>query len=138
MRKKFLLRGFLIFLLFIIIYFVNIEYAFICGSESIDKHIFNTMIQGKLHPIKEHTLLINNKVYRISLPKNAGKLSENEYLVPNSSLINYKNQVIKTNWNFFEQTGTSIWIKNQLGDSFNISIRPFTGAYLILTYSSEK
>jgi hypothetical protein len=132
MRKKYSF----ILIAFVSIYLWNIIFAFACHSENIDKHTFNAMLQGRFNPRKELSLKISNSQHNIPLPNGSGELNENEYLIPTPSWKRYKNSIIKTEWNDFEQIGTMIIVKNKIGDKFFISIRPFTGAYMILKYYS--
>jgi hypothetical protein len=70
------------------------------------------------------------------LPSGSGELKKNEYLVPKNSWKDYKNTLAKSEWNYVDQLGSLIRVKNKIGDEFNMSIRSFTGAYVILKYSS--
>lgn len=136
MRKKYFFIGMFIVLIFIVTYLGNIIYAIACQSENIDKHTLNVMLQGSFNPRKELILTINNAPHHILLPNGSGELNKDEYLVPLSSWDSYKNNLEKTEWDYFDQIGTLVRVINQSGDEFNISIRPFTGAYIIMKYSS--
>lgn len=137
MRKKYFLLACFIFLVLIITFLWNIIYAFACFSEKIDKQMLNVMLQGRFIPTKEINLIINSSSYNIPLPNGSGKINENEYLVPTSSWIGYRYNFNKTEWNYFDQIGTLIRIENKSGDEFDISIKPFTGAYQLMKYSSK-
>lgn len=112
-------------------------FAIALQSEDIDRHTIGVMLQGRFAPTKEIALIINNTSYSIPLPKGSGKLNEYEYLVPVSSLKGYKDDLNKIEWNYFDQIGTLIRVQNELGDEFDISIEPFTGAYQLLRYSPK-
>lgn len=138
MKKKYLFIFLFVMILLTSICFSNIIYAFICHSEKIDKHTLSVMFQGTVKPINECILKADDKSYIIPLPKFAGKLNEDEYLIPTSSFEDYKAMLYEGGWKSFEQFGSQIIIKKDLestSDTVNISIRPFTGAYLILKYT---
>lgn len=134
MRKKYVFNGILVMTVITVIYFENIIYAFICHSENINRQTINVMLQGRLNPIKEITLTINNLQYNIPLPENSGEINKDEFLVPKNSWEKYKNSITKTEWTYFDQIGTLVRVKNKLDYEFNISIKPYTGAYVILKY----
>lgn len=136
MRKKYIFIGTGILLILIFIYLWNIIFAIALHSENLDRHTLGVMLQGRFAPTKEINLIINNSSYNIPLPDGSGKLNENEYLVPTSSFKDYKDNLNKTEWNYFDQIGTLIRVQNKSGDEFDISIKSFTGAYQILKYSS--
>lgn len=136
MREKYFLLACFILLSLIIIYLGSIIYAFACSSEKIDKHTLNTMLQGSFSPPKEIVLNINNTQYHILLPKHSGELNKDEYLIPVGSWNSYMAALKKNNWDYVDQTGTLVRVKNKSGDEFNISVRSYTGAYLILRYST--
>lgn len=136
MKKKYLFVGILLLSLLVSVYFWNIIYAFICHSEDIDKHTFNVMIQGTVKPTKEYNLTINKKLYKIPLPTGSGELNKGEYLIPKSSWGKYKTRLKETEWSNYDEIGTLARVKNNEGDEFDISVRPFTGSYLVLKYSS--
>jgi hypothetical protein len=137
MRKKYFLLACFLLLVLIITFLWNIIYAFACSSEKIDKQMLNVMLQGRFASTKEINLIINSSSYNIPLPNGSGEINENEYLVPTSSWIGYRYNLNKTEWNYFDQIVTLIRIKNISGDEFDISIKPFTGAYQLLKYSSK-
>lgn len=134
MRKKYIFIGTVILLILIFIYLRNIIFAIALHSENLDGHTLVVMLQGSFVPTKEINLIINSSSYNIPLPNGSGKLNENEYLVPTSSFKDYRDNLNKTEWNYFEQIGTLIRVQNKSGDEFDISIKPFTGAYQLLKY----
>lgn len=136
MRKKNLFIGIFILLALMITYFRNIIFAFACQSEYIDKNTLNVMLQSQFNPRKELILTINNTQHHIPLPKGSGELSKDEYLIPISSWKSYENNLKKTEWDYFDQIGTLVRVISKSGNEFNISIRPFTGAYIIMKYIS--
>lgn len=137
MRKKYILIVIGILLILVFTHLRNIIFAIVVHSENIDRHTLEVMLQGRFAPTKELNLIINGSSYNIPLPNGSGKLNENEYLVPTSSWKGYRDNLNKTEWNYFDQIGTLIRIQNKLGDEFDISIRPFTSAYQLLKYSSK-
>lgn len=136
MNKKHIFIGIFTLFVLLIMYFGNIIFAFVSHSEYIDKHMFNVMLQGKFNSSKELIISINNTQHHIPLPNGSGELNKDEYLVPVSSWNSYENNLRKTEWNYFDQIGTLVRVINKSGNEFNISNRPFTGAYRILKYSS--
>lgn len=137
LRKKFIFMSICIILILIFTYLRNVIFAFALQSENIDRHTLGVMLQGRFAPTKEINLIINNSSYNIPLPNGSGKLNDREYLVPTSSWKGYRNELNKNEWNFFDQIGTLIRVQNKFGDEFDISIKPFTGAYQLLKYSSK-
>jgi hypothetical protein len=137
LRKKYILMGIGILLILVFIYLRNIIFAIVLHSENIDRHTLGVMLQGRIAPAKELNLIINGSLYNIPLPNGSGKLYKNEYLVPTSSWKGYRDNLNKTEWNYFDQIGTLIRVQNKLGDEFDISIKPFTAAYQLLKYSSK-
>lgn len=135
MKKRYLFIFLFVLILLTTICFSNIIYAFVCHSEKIDKHTLSVMFQGTVKPINECILKTDDKIYVLPLPKFAGKLNEDEYLIPTSSFGDYKIMLYESGWKNFERFGSLIIIKNDFRDTVNISIRPFTGAYLILKYT---
>jgi hypothetical protein len=129
--------GISILLILIVIYLRNIIFAIALHSENIDRHTLGVMLQGRFAPTKEISLIINSSSYNIPLPNGSGKLNENEYLVPTSYWKGYRDNLNKTEWNYFAQMGTLIRVQNKLGDEFDISIKPFTGAYQLMKYFSK-
>lgn len=133
MKKK-LVFIFIFLLLISIFYFRNIIYALISGTEKIDKNMLNSMLQGKLKPTKSFSMVIDKKECAIPLPKSAGLIITNKYIIPTKSLKEYKENIRKTEWSHLEQNGTSISMTNSSGKTVNITISSYTGAYLIITY----
>lgn len=136
MKKKYIFIAVLLLILSLLFYFRNIIFAIIIHSENIDKHTLSVMLQGRINPVKEHVLIINNTSYKIPLPKGAAELDKNEYLIPSSSWKSYKYALEANQWDHFDQIGTLIRVKNKTEHEFNISIRPFTARYFVLKYSS--
>jgi|GEM_PF-4526144 len=136
MRRKYKITGLVIIFSITVVYFGNIIFAITIHSENIDKHTLGIMLQGRLNPTKEINLMINKSSYNIPLPNGSGEFNKNEYLVPTTSWKSYRDTLRKAEWDYLDQIGTLIRVKNKAGDEFNISIRPFTGAYQILNYSS--
>lgn len=136
MRKKYLFIVIFILVALMVKYFGNIIFAFACQSEYFDKHKLNVMLQSQFNSRKELVLTINNTQYHVPLPKGSGELSKDEYLIPITSWKSYENNLKKSEWDYFDQIGTLVRVKNKSGDEFNISIRPFTGAYLIMKFTS--
>jgi hypothetical protein len=135
MRKKYVFTGVVILLILMVIYFWNIIFAIALNSENIDRHTLGVMLQGRFKPTKEINLVINGSSYNIPLPSGSGQLKKNEYLVPKTSWKDYNNALTKSEWDYFDQLGSLIRVKNKIDDEFNMSMRSFTGAYVILKYS---
>lgn len=136
MRKKYLFIGIFILFILIAIYFWNIVFALACNSEKIDIRILNVMLKGRIKPTKEVALLIDDVQYKIPLPKGSGEFNKDEYLFPQTSWQEYKDILKNAGWDYFEQAGTAIDVGNKAGNRLQISVRPFTGAYMILKYTA--
>lgn len=136
MKKRYIFIRIFILTVLIVIYFWNIVFAFACNSEKIDINTLNVMFQGRLNPKREISLLIDNAQYKVPLPEGSGELNKYEYLFPQTSWQEYKDILKNAAWDYFEQTGTAIDVRNKAGIKFQMSVRPFTGAYMILKYSA--
>jgi hypothetical protein len=137
MRKRYLFIGIFILLILIVIYFWNIVFAVACNSEKIDIRILNVMLQGRIKPTKELALVIDNVQYKVPLPSGSGELNKDEYLFPGTSWKEYKGILRIAGWDYFEQIGTAIDVGNKAGKRFHMSVRTFTGAYMVLKYSAS-
>lgn len=94
------------------------------------------MLQGRFNSAKTLTIKINNKDYKIILPKNAGLLENNKVLIPSDNLKVYKTDLMKSGWKSVEQNGTSISVENETGERFYISVKMYTSQYMILAFGS--
>lgn len=135
MRKKFMLLLLVMLLVLSGFYFRNVFYALVCGSEQIDLHTLSILLNGRINSAKEVSLTNDKISYVIPLPKEAACVDENEYLIPKSNWDSYKIELIKTQWSNIEKIGTLVMVRSGDGKEFNISLSPFTGAYLRLKYS---
>lgn len=138
LKSKFYIIVILAFFLILGIYFRHIIFALILSSEHIDKHTISAMFQGRIQPVKKIDMQINDEQYTVSLPKSAGKVADNEYIIPQSSWAEYKKSIPNKEWVSLDQNGTVVAIKNKTGREIYISIRPYTGSYFILKYNQLK
>jgi hypothetical protein len=142
MRRRYVIILLVVLLILFLLVFRNIVYTFISSSERIDGYMLSVMVQGAISPSKEFALDGNGGAITIVLPKGAGEIGRNTFLIPISEYREYLMSLDEMDGYAVENLGytvdyleSSVAVEVEGEIRFHISVAPYTGAYMKLTYS---